>query len=301
MTISADLIRQLALAGDDFGFEMRMGKILQTITGAQVEHGGTYKPLGINMAPRQFDYRVKVVSDNRVLRLAVECKNFYAGSPVVVCGSRRTREESYLDLIVSDFREVISRHGDEDDDFVGLVQKTSPSSFYVAGDFVGRATLRPEPGASKERELVKDSRYKLTGDADIYEKWNQAVTHSVRMADWAINERQNSRHFVLSAVLPIVVMPDETLWQIQYDDDGNIVDGPKPVNSTTLYVGVSQYLGNSTEQTVKLSHIHFMTATGLTEFCEKVANNSSELWDIVFDPSAIRWYDARRSKPLQLP
>lgn len=293
--LPAELIRSLALAGDDFGFEMRMGKILKSVANAQVEHGGTYTPLGINQSARQFDYWLRVVSQGKVLQLAVECKNLFPGAPVVICGGQRSASESRLEIVTSDIRFVMPEIGAGVQKIASPRMIVAPSLFYPAGEFVGKAVMRPEP-TSKERELVIGTRYKLTGDSDIYERWNQAVMHASYLMSKATMLRRAFNHPCFTVTLPIVVVPEDTLWTIGYDENGSIVDGPKNATSTTIYSGREQWLGNVRS---KISHIHFLTPTGLSEFIAQVADHSSMLWTQLFSPRDIEVYLCTRQQPVR--
>src|SRR5258705_74179 len=128
--LPADLIRSLALAGDDFGFEMRTGKILRSVAKAEVEHGGTYTPRGINQTARQFDYWLRVTSQGKILQLAVECKNLFPGAPAVICGGRRATNESRLEIVTSDFRFVVPTVGDPTQKIASPRMNVTPSQFY---------------------------------------------------------------------------------------------------------------------------------------------------------------------------
>jgi hypothetical protein len=296
-TISAKLIRDLAEAGDDFGFEMRIGKILRALPSAQVTHGGLYHPLGFNQPQRQYDYRVKIVNGKRIIRLAVECKNFFVGSPVVLCGASRLASESRLDNIVSDVRIVVPRHGDADQKVVGILLKNAPSELYPVGEFVGKAVIRPDPGASREKELVPGTKYRLTGDGDVWEKWNQAVSHAAVLARASADERQRQQTFTLTAALPLVVVPEDALWTISYDADGRIEDDPKRVPSTTLYVGSEHVVADYVQP--QLSHIHLMTPSGLNHFVSRLVEPESEVWEKIVPSLVVTNYERNRNQPIR--
>src|SRR3954470_1609850 len=88
--ITPQVIRDVAEREDDFGFEMRVGKIIR-IGNDGWEHGGTYiDPFG--GVPRQFDYRTVFKHEDQWIRLAVECKNLSPNIPLVVCGAKRRTE-----------------------------------------------------------------------------------------------------------------------------------------------------------------------------------------------------------------
>lgn len=288
------VIRDLALAGDSFGFEMRIGKIVRSIADAEVQHTGTFTPLGLNEAPRQFDYRVYISREDLVLQLAIECKSLFIGSPVVVCGSARSEAESRHDLVVSDARFIAGRRGLID---VGLISTSKPSAFYPAGHFVGKTVIRPEP-TSVGKELVAGSGYRLTGDSDIYDRWNQAVLHACWMLHRAMDLHAREQSATFAVTLPIVVLPNETLWRLTYDSDGVVLEEPTMVDHETLFLGRRQWLGGMAEVTGELSHLHFVTQAGLEAMVRNLNAPLSKIWSDAFPIPILHAYQATRNDTL---
>jgi hypothetical protein len=289
---SSDLIKQLVTAGDSFGFEMRVGSILRTAATAEIQHSGTYRSYGINQPHRQFDFRFITHNVDKTIIAAIECKNFAEVSPLVICGSARSIAESYIDILKSDWFEI-SQHGRVKHEIAGLARSVNPCALYPVGEFVGKSTIRPEP-CSKDKELVQGSGYKLTGDSDVYEKWNQAVVHSAFHLDNALYSCASASRPIWTAAIPIVVVPDGRLWTIQYDDNGKIIHGPTVVDQATLFVGVKNSVMGSFEQSVRISHILFYTTLGLRGFVRQCEDKAPELWDAVFPEAVIQRANAIR-------
>lgn len=137
--IDANLIRSLALAGDDFGFEIRTGKILRSAKNAKIDHGGTYKPLGQNQLHRQYDYRFSIRKEHEngdmILQLAVECKNLFNGSPAVICGGPRVASESRHEILTSDLAIIMTKY-DTTQGMISFTLSDTPSRLYPIGGFV---------------------------------------------------------------------------------------------------------------------------------------------------------------------
>ena len=280
---------------------MRIGKILRGVevsngvTELKVSHGGLYHPLGFNQSQRQYDYRVLCAHGNRIIRLAVECKNFFPGSPVVVCGAPRAASESRLDLVVSDVRMVVE-HGRGQQKRMGIGQISSPSALYPVGGFVGKSIVRPDPTASKEKEVVKGSGYRLTGDGDIWERWNQSVSHAAVLAEIATTESKRLGTLTFTSILPVVVVPEDCLWTITYNEDGTIEGDPVKVSVASLFIGSNHTVGDFAS--IQLSHIHLMTPKGLGDFVAGLGDVSGPLWKEIFSDSVLSAYTGTRTASL---
>jgi len=95
--ITALDIRAIVEKEDDFGHELRVGRILRGYGDGKLLHGGTYTD-PITKKPRQYDFRLYYSANERAISLAVECKNVKSEAPVVISGRQRRREESVHDL-----------------------------------------------------------------------------------------------------------------------------------------------------------------------------------------------------------
>jgi len=183
MSLNPTDVKNVILEEDDFGYEMRVGKVFADVaantnkghlTSPRIEtpqHGGTYTD-SVTGKPRQFDYRCQISISNalgdlqKTVILAVECKNLHRSSPLVVCGRPRTAEEAYHVFIKS-----------EKDGAGGVFVSTSKvdatASLYRQSEFVGKSLVRLK---EKNGKLEKDS------EADIYDRWSQALASSVDLA-----------------------------------------------------------------------------------------------------------------------
>src|ERR1039458_7765445 len=98
MPISPSDIKNVVLKEDDFGHEMRVGKVIRGVSNINAQHGGTYID-SVSGKPRQFDFRCSFQKDSAELNLAVECKNLNTSAPLVVRGTKRQKDEAFHDLI----------------------------------------------------------------------------------------------------------------------------------------------------------------------------------------------------------
>ena len=67
--------------------------------------------------------------------------------------------------------------------------------------------------------------------------------------------------------LPIIVVPDDTLWQVKYEETGTPIGAPKLCEHIPYWIG-QEYeisLADRSEK-YKISELHFFTKSGLIDF-----------------------------------
>lgn len=268
MSISPSEIQTVVLSEDDFGHEMRVGGILSNVkyptpphAQARVlrpHHGGTYKDQ-VTGKTRQFDYRCQITKrydDLHNIFLAVECKNLNPDLPLVVCGRSRTDDESY---------HVFIARGEDNKSQLRKVE--GPSSLYKPRDFVGKSLLRLK---KKDNKLCTD------GDSEIYDKWSQALASSQDLASGAVYNKPLPKS--LAFIMPVIVVPNNSLWTVSYNDDGALQGAPQQVEQCEFYVDQKLPIGLP----FVLTHIHFVTLKGLSQLLSDFANADSYKWDKAF-------------------
>jgi hypothetical protein len=271
MSITADEIKKVVLSEDDFGFEMRVGNILKPENVKYPElrnahasimpfsHGGTYKDQ-VTEKTRQFDYRFQIIrtimGSTRIL-FAVECKNLNPDLPIVVCGRPRTKGESY--------HVYIAGHGA----LSKLFKVEGISSIYKPNNFVGKSLLRLK---------IKDRKLCAEGESEIYDRWSQALASSHDLARDAAYKAPQSFAFVM----PVVVVPDDALWQVSYKDNGEPESAPAKIDQCEFYADQKIPIGLP----FVITHIHFVTLKGLSQMLANFANADYFKWDEIFSRAA---------------
>lgn len=274
MNLKPDDIKKVVLEEDDFGHEMRVGSILRSIKYPRIqydqiyamppEHGGTYSDPETSK-PRQYDYRCLVVrAKTQRVHLAVECKNLNPSSPMVVCGRPRVNGEDYHVFIASE--EKIISHTRKVDGFASL---------YKPEGFVGKSILRLEN---------KSGKLSTKNDGDIYDRWAQALASSFELAQIAFHDlRMEAKSFIL----PLVVVPNNSLWIANYDENGTFNKEPVQVDECEFYVDRQFDLGRK----FVLTHIHFVTLKGLESMLSNLVDSRGRKWDEIFNPSSTVFHD----------
>ncbi len=274
MAITSSDIKEVIATEDDFGHEMRVGRVLRGYLGGQTSQGGTYVD-PVFARTRQFDFRWCYRSAELGLHVAAECKNVNPDSPVVISGRKRTASEAFHELVESRkggrFR-VNNRDIFLDVSAARAVRRLAGNdSVYSPEAFVGKSLLQLKK---------KDGEYTRARDSELYEKWSQALASSVDLIDAAGRKAAlaTSQH-LFTFVLPVVVLPDGTLWKIEYDINGKIIEEPQPATEIEFFVAHKASLpaepGDSNDPYV-LSHLHFVTLTGFAKFLLRIT--SDEEW-----------------------
>lgn len=297
MAITAADIKRVASEETDFGFEMQVGEVLaeqRQILQAnkrgcidQLLHGGTYTD-SVEGKPRQFDYRCRLswrVAEGFMacVCLAIECKKLDLSCPLVISGRPRTAEEAYYCFVHSK---------NQSTNAVGRTIRVSTGHFYRVPDFVGKASFRVrEKNRAKGDEQRKEKKKEespaklqpvLTadGDEDIYKKWSQALASAVDLASQARVSAFPTERVWCSLILPVVVVPDNTLWKLQYAYNGAIESDPTLEDECEYFVGRRML----TDWEFVVSHVHFVTMKGLRLLLSRIWMRS-DVWSSYFPVS----------------
>jgi len=208
-------LRAFASESSDFAFEMA---VLRVLRGAELEseHAATYTD-PITSRIRAYDIRSRHVRPSRAVRLAVECKNLQAHNPLLVHATPRQLSEAY--------HSVITRVRD-----VALLSQQShrrsyPETVYGIKEPVGRQTDQP----------FKDDKGKFkSSDSATFEKWLQAVNGCRDLLEEVVRAPYFQPQ--ANAIVPFLVIPEGVLWQVDYDDNGKVIEPVRQVEKTTLII-----------------------------------------------------------------
>ncbi len=266
--ISKKEITEFLDENDDFAFEM---SVLRENETREIEssHSGTYSD-PITKLPRQYDIRTSILhtpedkSDHQLemIKMAVECKNLRPVNPILISRSPRQRAECTIDVI----RSVPY----ESSGYRRIYRTSHRSPEYIEGMMVGRSTSQ---FSRKSDGSVVDN------DSPIYNKWAQAISScSELIQQFNSLEVYTGHHGVIKAiVVPVVVVPDDRLWVIDYDSNGNR-SVPLPAESCDYFIGKSWKVFSGSESVDKfqdycITHLRFMTLSGYGKFLDRLQFN----------------------------
>ena len=226
----------------DFAFEMRALAALRLL-GFQCQHAATYlDPLTEKI--RAFDIRAHRRSDFSVLSLAVECKQLSDVAPLLLHRTPREASESHHSVLVR----LVDSTGSSP-----YTRSVSPSETYPPHLPVARQPDQP---------TMRDDGSWSSSDAATYERWMQAVNGARDLVEASATMNLGSRS--VFAALPMLIVPDGTLWIVDYDKNGARTGKPLRVDATSLYLG-HEWTSVATGGTLKhaLSHLEVCTISGL--------------------------------------
>jgi hypothetical protein len=258
----------------DFAFEIHVLNEL-TRLGFECEHGGSYTDR-VTRKPREFDIRATKRYGKCFVRLAVECKNLRPNYPLLISCLPRRPEESFNDLSISvNPAEVpLEKRQPYSVPAFAKVSKclrlTKGQSLYRPKEPVGKAC--DQVGRSTAGEFV-------SGDADIYAKWSQALSSADDLVDLACHDgRDRTGNIAASLVLPILAVPDGQLWIVTYNSDGNLISGPENTDRCPYFVNLTYHnSGDGHSESITLSHIEFTTTTGLSSLVDALFGDEQKL------------------------
>jgi hypothetical protein len=229
----------------DFAFEMRVLNKFALLD-FQCQHAGTYKD-PVSGKSRQFDLRVRKYSGDFLLGIAAECKNLQPTFPLLVSAIPRTTEESYHDLIR--FREGQTYK------FSNVERMSANDLRYATSEMVGKK-IDQVRRAEQKQTLVSD-------DSATFDKCSQAVNSCHDLIEEMSNFPRTPSSRV---VVPALVVPSGTLFQVDYSANGDKVVAPRLVPNSTLFLGQEwEATGFRVPLKYKLSHLEIVTLDALEE------------------------------------
>jgi hypothetical protein len=301
-SITSEIIAGLA-RNDDFGFEMRVGRELRQNPRANVRHGESYVDPRSGKE-REFDFQFVFTHEWRRIQLAIECKNLFPDSPAVVCGHKRISAESFHEIVFAgngQLKNKNQREGIQTGTVSEVVRIGPESDLYPTRDparnFVGKSVFRPKPPASDKPytglHKLPLGGYSVMRDDD-YDRWNQAAGSAGALALNTFEHGKNTdvAAGVATMTLPVFAVPDETLWQLEFSDEGEIAAAPQRADHITVYRDIrirrTKNYGTPFYRTITMSHVHFVTLSGLRIWLAAIENNESPYWDTILPEHAIQ-------------
>jgi len=179
----------------------------------------------------------------RSISMAIECKSLQKSCPLLVSRIPRHPNESFH------FR-VYVQHRDGHH-FPNVVRSDSARVFYAADEMVGKSL-------AQVGKTVNGSW--TDSDADLHDKWTQALNSSVELFEAEM--RLPFHEVAFAAVVPCLVVSDDTLWTVDYESDGSIKGPPEPADEVTYFVGRAYSTFNPVAE-FTISHLHIFTERGM--------------------------------------
>ena len=274
MTINASDIEEYLQTRSDFDLELFVYRTLRE-RGFSVAHGGTYIDPATTK-PRQYDLRAYGLLSRTFgfgVHLSIECKSLSTDAPLVISRVPRPTSDSY--------HELIHVHKDP---------QASPPEVRIAREQKERGIYRPFNQVGKRTAQVRrdqGGRGFKDDDRESYEKWSQALSSAADLVRESAEAQPSADLYV--SILPILVVSDDTLWVVDYSEEGKRLGPPKPTDEAELFVDRDypiRSLNNwqAGPLVYHISHLHIFTRTGLVSFLSQLTDRTgSRLEALIFD------------------
>ena len=245
----------------------------------QLTHSGTFTDF-LTGKKRQFDIQGWFRFDERYdgvrsLGFALECKSIGDAFPLVALRVPRKRAEAFNDVTVS-----TNLYGPQKRLYVRLDR----ASCFRPGDSVAKSVVQVGRSASRSGELTAT-------DSDMFPRWTQAVHSAHHMfLKKCVEEMTSARKCVyhVATIQPVMVVPDNTLWAIDYKEGGSIAHRPEMVDHVELWCDQQYPETDDFGKSFTVSHVDILTLSGLRDFivrrCRSVrggAVHEAEVRDLV--------------------
>ncbi len=258
----------------DFSFEINVLKALVGL-GFACEHGGSYKDPVTNK-PRAFDIRATKDLGKRILRFAVECKNLRENYPLLVSCVPRSDEEAFHEIVFSVHPETMPLrrpdplHSSAMEPRSKTVRITRARGFYPNGDYVGKSC--DQIGKTEQGDIK-------ASDSDVYAKWSQALSSADDLIYEACADgAERTGDACLSLVFPVLVVPDDRLWVVEFDAGGHRTCQPRRTDRCSYFINLLYRHGGAfTNDEMTISHLEFVTVTGLFQFVDQLCGNDERV------------------------
>ena len=111
-------------------------------------------------------------------------------------------------------------------------------------------------------------------DNEVYEKWSQAVSSAHDLTDQAQQVGDGSPT-VFTAIFPLLVVPNGTLWTVTFDSAGARTSGPEQADRCPFFL--DNYVGTRDPFSTPyaISHLEFVTFGGLRRIVDALPNGFS--------------------------
>jgi hypothetical protein len=268
-----DIKDYLASTGDDFRLELEVYNICKTFN-FEASHGGTYQD-PVTKKTRQYDIRASRVreQDRFKVQLAIECKCLKPYFPLLVYQTPKAENENYHEIVFSYEPPDPSLHTiptAQNERFAGKY------SVYRDVKFVGKSTV--QIGKTEQKK-------EFTGDdSEVFDKWSQALSSADDLISQSAHFREEYKtKWFFAATVPILVVPDNTLWTADFSEDGVQVGAPKQADEAIIYIGKDYWHPGSISYTI--SYLHIYTLKAFKKFIRSFPNEdnpNSEIWDEFF-------------------
>lgn len=249
----------------DFSFEL---KVLQTFTnlGFDCTHSGLYED-PVTHKSREYDIRALFQKDNLRFNLSVECKNLRENFPLIVHCRERKESEIYNEFLLTFEPRVPTQQ-------VGPISLPLPATFieHIQNERVYKYSLYhgKQYVAKAIDQIGKHNGEITTNDVEVFDKISQAINSAKDLISDAEYLDTDIYSTYRTFICPVLVIPDNTLWQINYSDNGDVIEEPKKVKRSSYYIGKEWSIFHGSDSfSYTISHLEIVTFSELELFLKE--------------------------------
>lgn len=263
-TITQADIKKYLSKFSDFSFELQVLKKFVDL-GFECSHSGTYKD-PVTSKSREYDIRALLQKGVVRVHLSVECKNLRNNFPLVAYCLKRKENESYNELIHtfdpdSNHRILFTQYSLPPGTYSDNI-RVQRYSLYSKGQFVAKSV--DQIGKRLDGEFTTST------DGDMFDKISQAINSAIDLISEAHYLDTDYSPDYLTLVCPVLVIPDSSLWQVKYSDNGEQIGEPEQINHTPYYIGKRWVVGDKIHSLhYTISHLEIVTYSEIQNFVEK--------------------------------
>jgi hypothetical protein len=134
-------------------------------------------------------------------------------------------------------------------------------SLYPKKHFVAKAV--DQIGKRPDGEITSN-------DGEVFDKISQAINSSIDLIYEAPYLDTDIHPVYLTFVCPVLVVPDSSLWQVKYSNDGEQIGEPEQIRHISYYIGKEWTVNGGLQPlTYTLSHLEIVTYSEIQNFVEK--------------------------------
>jgi hypothetical protein len=255
---------------DDFALELYVYSLARRLGFTSI-HAGSYSDR-ITGKTRQFDVRAsRSCGEDMNVYLAIECKCLRPSFPLLISQIPRTPSESFQDVMQADGVRK-TQHGQIRVVGPRVVRLDGAKSIYRPYQYVGKALV--QVGYNEAGRFIAN-------DHEVFDKWGQAIASVNGLIREAAYLQVPSGMSQRSVALPVLVVPDGSLWIANYSENGSLQDGPEQVDEVQFFIGDGQTYAPNLDRLYTVSHLHVVTKSGLNNLLESFLGGGANMEHLI--------------------
>ena len=243
----------------DFSFELQvLNKFIEL--GFTCEHSGTYDD-PITGKSREFDIRALYTKGPMRLRLSIECKNLRDNFPLILHCLPRKTSEGYNEVICTYDPERVPENSGLPSAFQNCsrsVRLKSGYTLYGSRSYVAKSG--DQVGRKQDKSITST-------DSGVFDKISQSINSAYNFITEAQYLKINDYSY-FTLIFPVLIVPDNKLWQANYDEQGVRQGEPERIRRASYFIGKEWSTGGADSITYSISHLEILTFTEIENFAK---------------------------------